>query len=627
MNKNKQFYIQQSMSQATEIKYFLEDDGMSRYVEEKNKNIISITLNDIVSSENKRYMVVAEPGYGKTRLLKEIVTSYRGKSFFIDAKRIKNDVLSNIKKCKYFDSQDKTEKELLSQRLFKNHKENEYKLDNETIVCIDALDEIPFYELYDLFEKIDDLITEYKDIKLILSCRTHHIQKIKYDIKSFQFQYIELSTFSGKQIENYLKHTLQKPIKLVELYQKSKISNLIDFISIPRYLYYFSELLKEGSLNEILNLSRAEMFDHFIYRKLDKELKEKTSQSQIDLLKRVLEKLALIMKINQVSIMSKDDLMTVFDHMDSNFSQIVFRDDLLQKLYDRSLIKDNIDSIEFENQEFLDYLSAKELARFEKVEQTFFDIAIEPHLNEVYTSWFYVLPFFFELKPFMIEVFLDYIERKKESALSSEYFKALLNIEVTSIDNSLRSRIFDMVFNYYMEHNKWFNSFVGYITSSLARYYVDDKYVMFLDAIDEKKHSLNDLHVRRTNVIELLKVLIQLGYLDSIEIEYWRKKIEIWLRLNQNENRTLHRTIVSSLYVFSEGDFEWIKSLYFIFETGIQLQEEYARSCFHIAPNDKFSIDVYLKTDEYWYKNKNQKNMVRGDDEYNLNSTNKCNTN
>ena len=209
LSKNKPFYISQSMSQASDIKYFLEDENMSSYFEEQNKNIIPIEVNDILSSKNRRYMVVAEPGYGKTRLLKEIVTSYQGEAFFIDAKRIKdksNDILGSIEKCKYFDAQGNTEEALQKQRLFKNYKESEYKLNSKTIVCIDALDEVPFYELYELFEKIDDFIADYGDIKLILSCRTHHIQKIQYDIKSFDFQYIELDAFSGKKIEKYLEN-------------------------------------------------------------------------------------------------------------------------------------------------------------------------------------------------------------------------------------------------------------------------------------------------------------------------------------------------------------------------------------------------------------------------------------
>jgi len=615
MDKNKFFYIPQSMNQALDIKYFIGND--SRLLAERKKELIPLNISDILSSKNKRYMVVAEPGYGKTRLLKEIVISYHGEAFFIDAKRIKDDVLSSIKsrRCKFFDNQNEIEEKLQSQRLFKNHDESEYKLDSETIVCIDALDEVPFYELYELFEKIDDFLANYGDVKLILSCRTHHIQKIQYDIKSFSFQYIELNAFSGKQIEKYLEYRLQKSIDLNEIYQESKMSNLMDFISIPRYLYYFSELLIDRSLDEITNLSRAEMFDHFIYRKLDKELKEKTHQSQIDLLKRVLEKLALIMKINQVSIISKDELMTVFDQMDSNFSQIAFRDDLLKKLYDNTLIKDNIDFIEFENQQFLDYLSAKELARFEKVEQTFFDVAIEPHLNEVYISWFYVLPFFFELKPFMVEIFLDYIERKKEGALSSEYFEALLSIEVTSIDNKLKSRIFNMVFDYYAHNNHLFSIVLGEKNNlySLIRYYDNSKYEKISNLLNgyEVDNSRQKIYQQIVG-IKLLEALIKFEKLDINKIKSWQNKILKWFELySENTNKStkdvtdyLFVEIMKSIDVIANKDFKWLKKLSFILNLNLKkknLDRWYAHACFSIAPNDKFSIDVFIKEEVFSY--------------------------
>ena len=63
-------------------------------------------------------------------------------------------------------------------------------------------------------------------------------------------------------------------------------------------------------------------------RKLDKERDKGIPKSQYDVIKRVLEKISIVMKIYQVSQISKDELFTIFEDIDSNFSQIVFRDDL-----------------------------------------------------------------------------------------------------------------------------------------------------------------------------------------------------------------------------------------------------------------------------------------------------------
>jgi len=615
---NNQSYIIQNMKQSSKLDLlFPKDDDLDWYFENK-KNTIDISLNDLITSKNKCYMVVAEPGYGKTRLLKEIIIKSEGQyqAFFVDAKKIKQSSIDeSLKRCKKEELLNTTEEKLQKLTTFKNTDEDFSAIDN-TIVCIDALDEVAVSDLYELLEKIEEFIENNKEIKIFLSCRTHHLKKVSYNLESLDFKFITLKRFNGNQIEQFLKYNVNKKINIDTLYNKSKISNLFDFISIPRYLYYFSELLKEGTVEEVISLSRSKMFENFIYRKLDKELQKTTPQSQIDLLKRVLEKLAFIMKIDGVSEITKDELLTVFDKMDSNFSQISFRDDLIQKLYDRSLIKDNVDRIEFENQEFLDYLSAKELARFEKVEQVFFDVAIEPHILELYPSWFYVLPFVFELKPSMIELFLNFLKKNNKQVFSADYFQALLNIEPDIISKELKSKIYDMVFDYYTSHTKWFDGHSSYISRKLSQYYDDSKYQKIIDSIDGRKTNGNALTVLRTNAVRLVSLLIEDKRSDDEKINLWQKKVSKWLKDDVKVHRYLHRNILEEFANLSNGDFEWITKHRFIFEKGIQVQAEYARACFNVAPNDTFSIDIYLETDKYWTQNKEDEHLSRSNDEY-----------
>ncbi len=611
-------YIIQNMQQFSKLDYIFNDNNYYWYFEKEKNNIIDIGIETLFKSNNKRYMIIAEPGYGKTRLLKEIVIQSQNnnkEAFFIDAKKIgKNSIEESLKKCKLVKVDELSEEELQKQSRFKNNNKV-FKLDEGSVVCIDALDEVMISDLYELFEKIDDFIETYQDTRIVLSCRTHHLKKIKYDFEILDFKFITLSAFNGDQIKHFLEKKLNTTIDLDELYDKSKISNIYDFISTPRYLYYFSELLQVGSLKEVIGLSRAKMFEHFIYRKLDKELHDNTQQSQIDILKRVLEKLALIMKIKGTSEITKDELLSVFDKMDSNFSQITFRDDLLAKLYDRSLLKDNIDTVEFENQEFLDYLCAKELARFEKVEQVFFDLAIEPNILEMYTSWFYVLPFVLELKPSIIDIFLNFVEKNSHRALNAEYFKALTSVEVENIPTKLKSKIFNLVFDYYTVHSKWLWSSSSSILKPLARYYDESKYPKIVGTIDGRKNK-DKLIVLRTNAIELISELIEEKKLNNKQIEYWKRKSKEWLKLNPKENQALQRHIVGCLSALAQDNFKWIKSLYFIFENGIELQGEYARACFKVAPNDIFSIDVYFDTYKFFNQNKKDRNLSRINNEY-----------
>ena len=70
------------------------NNNYTSYFDEKK------TEPDFEELYNAKYiMLVAEPGYGKTRLLKELVLKANKNSFkvfFIDAKQIKNSIKENI---------------------------------------------------------------------------------------------------------------------------------------------------------------------------------------------------------------------------------------------------------------------------------------------------------------------------------------------------------------------------------------------------------------------------------------------------------------------------------------------------------------------------------------------------
>lgn len=602
-------YIVQYMTKYLNIQHFLQfnntDDAYTKYYD---KTIIHPEFSQLY---NYPYcMVIAEPGYGKTRLLKEIAlqaSEHQKKAFFLDSKKIDNDIITAIKKCKQINS-NWSESEIQNEWLFSNTKE--YVLDENTIICLDALDELPFAKLYSFFELIDNFIQENPNVQLFISCRIHHLQKIDFDLQILPFEYIELSNFGNAQISTYLKNNISDYETIDE---KIQSSGLIEFLATPRYLYYFVELIKDKPIDEVLHLTRIELFENFIYRKLDKERDKTIPRSQYDLIKRVLEKIALIMKMYQVSQISKDELMTLFDRMDSAFSHIIFRDDLLAILYDRSVLKDNIDSIEFENKMFLDFLAAKELLRFHNIEQVFFDLAFEPYLMEIYTEWFYVIPFLFEQNEHLLTQFVDYLAKNKHKILRDEYFEALTSIEPKLIKPEMRTRIFHLVFDYYTDHNKWFLS-IGHYTLSkkLAQFCNSDMlHKKLITSVDDHK-NVEQLYVTRVNAVEIFSTKI--FDFNEEQIEYWKNKFSEWLNLKPLENyQTLHRHIIAEVSTFAQNDFDWIKKHRFIFEQGIQLQNEYAHSCFDIAPEDLFSIDIYFEAHDYFDKNKRDKSLITED--------------
>ena len=239
-------YIIQNMRKYLNIEHFQKDeDEMLRYYDDK---ITKPTFNELF---NLKYsMVIAEPGYGKTRLLKEIVLRANEQSkraFFLDSKSIKKTIIDSIYSSKEI-STDISEEDLQKEYLFSNSLD--FSLEENVIICLDALDELPFSKLYDFFEMIEDFIEEYPNVQLFVSCRTHHLQKIDFDLSKLQFEYITLEAFYGNQIREYLstKHT---PEIVKEVEDKSDHIELFNFISIPRYLYYFSSLIESKSVEEI----------------------------------------------------------------------------------------------------------------------------------------------------------------------------------------------------------------------------------------------------------------------------------------------------------------------------------------------------------------------------------------
>ena len=98
--------------------------------------------------------------------------------FFIDAKQIKNSIIESIQKCKIIEKNISEEK--LQKKIYFCNQED-YTLDDKTIICLDALDELPFTNLYSFFEQIEEFIIDNPNVKVFLSCRTHHLKKIEYD--------------------------------------------------------------------------------------------------------------------------------------------------------------------------------------------------------------------------------------------------------------------------------------------------------------------------------------------------------------------------------------------------------------------------------------------------------------
>ena len=165
-------------------------------------------------SNYKRVFIVGEPGFGKTRLLKEMeleATKTGESSIFIDAKKIHKSGINDIEE---YILKDSNKNKTLGSKLLR---------DGKYIVCIDALDEIKYLYFTDVVERIEAFAEKYPKINLYISCRYHHFKKHAANFSKFDLQFIQIAPFSRKKTKEYYKafgmteKNIEKIQKLLEI--------------------------------------------------------------------------------------------------------------------------------------------------------------------------------------------------------------------------------------------------------------------------------------------------------------------------------------------------------------------------------------------------------------------------
>ena len=465
-----------------------------------------------------RIILLAEPGYGKTRMLKEIVlesSKHHKEAMYVDLKMVscivEDYIRESIDKYTIAESLDTEEKVNECQAI----KSNNFSLANSqnTIICFDALDEVQIGETFaKLINDLKDFTNKYDQCVIIISCRTHHYKRYKSILSGTVFNFCKIFDFQFEQIESFLKKQ-QPPISssdIEKVMENISLANCRNILGTPRYLFMFAKLLKEKGVDEVLRLNRTDLFDSFIYGKLEGEAGE--LKIDIFIIKRVLEKLALIMVIYQSNTLTKDDLLTYFDNIESNLSRAFLEVSNWQVLRDKSLIRDNIDDVQFENREFQEYLAAKELTRIAKNEQALYDLVIDAELKELIPSWFNTLSFFIELDISKLKQFLELGKHKYDSVQDKEYHKLLTFVNTDRLDATTRHEIFDYIFNYYQNELIW----IDYDVAKKLAFYCDPSFTQSLiDNLNENGLDDEIKLIRTANTLRIIEYIFKYKLLSS----------------------------------------------------------------------------------------------------------------
>ncbi|MCK4764919.1 MAG: NACHT domain-containing protein, partial [Candidatus Aminicenantes bacterium] len=539
----------------------------------------------------KRCFVAAEPGWGKTRLLKEIIVeaAKKGKpGIFIDLKKAGKDhetFLSKPLNITETITAGISGQKLKEMTLFKTGN-FDLKDPDDSIICLDALDEVKQQDFADVVDQIKYLSKKMKNTHIVISCRTHHLKKNANLFHNMDFIYIAIEDFDEDKIKQYLGESGLTAGQIKKIHDILESGNRQLPISVPRYLEILIDFVDKEGVDSLEKLTRGELLDFFIYRKLECE-EDKIKKQHKDITKRVLEKLALLMEIYQTNTLTKDELMSFFDDVKSGLKNNFLQQVKLEVFYDRSLIKDNIDTVEFENTSFQEFLAAKEILRLGRTEQVIFDLAVDKELREIYPAWLDTLEFVIDLDISILKPILDFASSRSETINTEECYRLLTTMNTNRLSLDQRKEIFKTVLDYYQQKSACID--LG-VARKLSYYFDISQDELLKGYIDKRKSSGSVPATRKGNVAEVIAYLFENDKLDNRRISYWKNKL---IEFACDKNPGLNRTALSALSKLK--DLKVLQKIYHLFQRHDELTNQvFLQACIEINPNDPFSIDCFI---------------------------------
>ncbi len=363
-------------SNFTEAKEFFDKLGGVAHLETEKP----LTIADL--AQGKRNLVIGEPGVGKTLLIGKIKDYLDGQN--------ESTCLINLRQT---DAASQIDDFL-----------NSTTPAPQTLL-LDALDEVRSSLFPTVLQKIEQIAERYPDMSLFVSARWVFIARYATSFPKFRF--IVVSPFTSGQVRDYLLKSGFSGTDIDALHRTLSFSHRMIVIQIPRYLSYLTDFWKRRGLNDVAQVSRNDLFEHFIYSKLELE-DTKLNTDKRAITKRVLEKLALAMEIYQTNVITKDDLMTFFDELRSDLKLTALSQLNLEIFFEYSLLKNNVDTVEFDNAEFQEYLAAKEITRLSAPGRAAFAFAVDTNVHDIYPTWFNALTFLVDMEPALLEQIIEF---------------------------------------------------------------------------------------------------------------------------------------------------------------------------------------------------------------------------
>lgn len=541
--------------------------------------------------EKEFNVIIGEPGEGKSRLLKELViraNEYDTQGIFIDLKSIGRENIAEKINSVSKTVVKPTDTNANINRIKDHFYSTNFDSSKEFFVCLDALDEVKRSNLDETIEKIRLFRNENPKTKIIVSCRNYIYRKSKNLFQEFEPNIFEVAPFTIYQVRNFLLNNDFSESEIEKVLDTFQNGMRVTTLTTPRILEIFVNIKIREGVENALKKSKSQLLDTFIYENLRSE-SEKTNRDLNEVIKRVLEKLALVMEVYQTNEITHDELMSFFDEINSNLSRLFFSQLTIDDFYDRYLLVGSKDGnhIQFQNAEFQEYLAAKEITRFTKIDQVTFDLTVDKQLREINPVWANTLKFIIELEPSLNILVTDFICNKSSTNNFSLLNSVILSDPhiIAGLDTSTKEQVFEKVFS---THNQFGLSLSAAIAEKMTWYCSESQAAEIRKSIESSQFDKNSVadnfHFMAHNLIANGKVVV-----DNLLVEKFCEIIK-----DSNQSDYIKRMSLKSLS--HSNDIQILKELYASNIKGNnELRDQFLISARKIDPNDFLVIDLTIE--------------------------------
>lgn len=469
------------------------------------------------------------------------------------------------------------------------------KIPEEILVIIfDGLDEIQPDHFNTVVRQIMNFSTQYKDLRIIISCRTnfYELPSIDYSgtLPGFEPYIINDLNIGAAKIYYEKKYKNENGLKFIE---EAYDNNINDLLGKPFFLMLLAE---NYNRNNSLSLRRAELYQMFILNRIEFDEHHfkntfKLRTKKIEIL-RLLEKVALCMEIMAKNHIEELELLEILKS--DEFEAIRYCTAFKKK--------DGEETIwQFEHNNIQEYLAAKGLSKLE-FKEIIELVSLEDKAKKLIHSWSNTMSFLFSIiypeEKLFNDVLLWMIENEKET---------LVKFEADKIPNTIRINIFKKIFTYYKEFDVWINS-NKFSDKQLAEFGQSNEIIEFLIS------ELNDIENSRTIILNATRLI---GY---FKFNKNRDKVKITLLKLIKENIDNPEMVHSLVYALKKGGFSEKQSIAALMDILGNNRNQYVRSAVYSILKESEVLDDYVDYIVEGDKIINKKNGTRSliDEKFNL---------